>query len=195
MAAEISTSLIDGDDIDQALEQFARASSAGEVLMALQAIARTGHARGTEPFIRALEFTDTALVQVAVKGLIAIGEPAVVPLIECLERVHYGARFQALNALVTIGDPRARVAYEYWIASEITPSARRACVRGLAQFPDTEPLLVQSLADKDWAVRYCAIQVLVDRGLNSRTRLPVEALRDDPERVVRLKLAQVMARS
>ncbi|BAC89210.1 HEAT repeat domain-containing protein [Gloeobacter violaceus] len=179
--------------VERALVEFARAGAPAELLAIVRTIAAAGDPRGTEPLIRALTFNDAAFHDLAIDGLTAIGEPAVEPLLASLDGMDYGARYRALRALVAIGDPRARPAYEYWLGADIIPGVRCICVKGLARFPDTEPLLLKALEDKVWVVRYYAIQMLFERGLTPFTHAALEALATDPERVVRLKLAQIFA--
>ncbi len=181
--------------IEQALEQFARATNSDELLKTARVLAQTRDPRAIEPLVRSLTFNNPELFEVAVQGLVGIGEPAVQPLIDCLDRVDYGARYQALRALVAIGDPRPRSAYEYWIGADIAPSVRRMCVKGLKPFPDAEPLLLPTLKDGDWSVRYTAVLVLAERGLTPEIQAAIAALESDPERVVRLKAAQALAQS
>jgi HEAT repeat protein len=107
----------------------------------------------------------------------------------------YGARYQAFRALVGIGDPRPRNSYAHWLKADIAPSVRRICVKGLGQFEDTLDLLLEALKDADWSVRYCAVLVLGQRQHQPGVRTILEALKDDPERTVRLKLAQVLEAS
>ncbi|MBW4698873.1 MAG: hypothetical protein KME03_13420 [Aphanocapsa lilacina HA4352-LM1] len=181
--------------VERALVEFARAGAPAELLAIVRTIAAAGDPRGTEPLIRALTFNDAAFHDIAIDGLTAIGEPAVDPLLASLDGMDYGARYRALRALVAIGDPRARPAYEYWLGADIIPGVRCICVKGLARFPDTEALLLKALEDKVWVVRYYAIQMLFERGLTPQTRAALATLAADPERVVRLKLAQVFARA
>jgi phycocyanobilin lyase beta subunit len=158
----------------------------------MAAVAATGDRRAIEPLVRALTYNDAALYEVAVRGLAQIGEPAVEPLLACLDQIDYGARYHALRALVAIGDARARAAYEHWLAADIAPSVRRMCVKGLAAFPDGDRLVLVALGDNEWSVRYTAIQALADRGLTPETRTAIEAKLTDAERVVRLKASQVL---
>jgi HEAT repeat protein len=69
---------------------------------------------------------------------------------------------------------------------------RRICVKGLGQFDDSLDLLLDALKDADWSVRYCAVGVLGERQHLPGIRTTLEALKDDSERTVRLKLAQVL---
>ncbi|WP_051382890.1 HEAT repeat domain-containing protein [Gloeobacter kilaueensis] len=181
--------------IEPLLEQFERLSSPAELLCVVREIAKSGDPAGAGPLIRAIGFNDAAFHDVAVDGLIAVGAPAVEPLLASLDGLDYGARYRALKALVAIGDPRARPAYEHWLKADIIPGVRCICVKGLSRYPDTEPFLLQALQDSVWVVRYYAIQMLVERGLTPQTRSAVEALRTDPERIVRLKLIQVLGAS
>jgi phycocyanobilin lyase subunit beta len=177
---------------EEALAKIATVYTSAERVAVIRVIANAQDIRGIEPMIRSLGYNDAALFEVSVAGLIAIGEPAVQPILDCLDRIDYGARYQAFRALVGIGDPRPRSAYAYWLGADIAPSVRRICVKGLGQFDDSLDLLLLALKDTDWSVRYCAVLVLGQRQHLPGIRATLEALKDDSERTVRLKLAQVL---
>lgn len=181
--------------VESCLQQLAQASDPNQLLTAVQAVAATRHPAAVEPLIQALTYNNPAIFEIAVQGLASIGEPAVQPLIDRLEHFDYGSRFQGLRALLMIGDARARTAYEYWLKADITPSVRRICIKGLGQFQDTESrhFVARALSDQEWSVRYCAIGTLASWGLTAETRSVLKPLCSDPERVIRLKAAQVLA--
>jgi phycocyanobilin lyase subunit beta len=180
---------------EQALAKLVTVHNSAERIAVMQIVASAQDLRGIEPMIRALSYNDAGLFEVVVSGLMAIGEAAVQPILDCIDAMDYGARYQAFRALVGIGDPRSRNSYAYWLKADIAPSVRRICVKGLGQFEDTLELLLEALKDSDWSVRYCAVLVLGQRQHLAGIRSTLEALKDDPERTVRLKLAQVLEAS
>jgi HEAT repeat protein len=177
---------------EQALTKLATVQTSAERIAVMQIVANAQDVRGIEPMICALSYNDAGLFEVVVSGLIAIGEPSVQPILDVIDRMDYGARYQAFRALVGIGDPRPRNSYAYWLKADIAPSVRRICVKGLGQFDDSLDLLLDALKDADWSVRYCAVGVLGERQHLTGIRTTLEALKDDSERTVRLKLAQVL---
>jgi HEAT repeat protein len=81
--------------------------------------------RAVPALITALSSGDHILLHLAGNTLIAIGEPAVLPLIEAVKNADQAARLEAVRALALIADPRAApvlmevckensVMMEYW---------------------------------------------------------------------------------
>jgi phycocyanobilin lyase subunit beta len=121
--------------------------------------------------IRALGYNNPGAAVAAVDGLIARGEPSVMPLLELLDGYNYSARAWALRALSGIGDPRSLSLLLDTAQNDFALSVRRAAARGLgtikweqmaagevmqAQAEVLQVLLV-ICGDPEWVVRYSAI--------------------------------------
>ncbi len=118
--------------------------------------------------LQVLGFNNPGAAVAAVDGLIAIGPPAVEPLLGSLDARNYGARAWAVRALAGIGDVRGLDLLEQALGSDIGPSVRRAAARGLGKLRidhlDDDHrqrvqarclmALEQACADDEWVVRY-----------------------------------------
>jgi phycocyanobilin lyase subunit beta len=118
--------------------------------------------------LQVLGFNNPGAAVAAVDGLIAIGPPAVDPLLGSLDGHNYGARAWAVRALAGIGDVRGLELLESALACDIGPSVRRAAARGLGQLrlealPQSEQASVRQRCldallagggDGEWVVRY-----------------------------------------
>ena len=118
--------------------------------------------------LQVLGFNNPGAAVAAVDGLIAIGPPAVEPLLGSLDERNYGARAWAVRALAGIGDVRGLELLESALACDIGPSVRRAAARGLGQLrldalPRSEQArlrqrcldaLLAGGGDGEWVVRY-----------------------------------------
>jgi HEAT repeat protein len=71
------------------------------------AITRHGDARAVPGLVQLLSDPDSLLARLAANALVAVGSPAVHPLLELLRDGKPRARFEAVRALALIGDPRA----------------------------------------------------------------------------------------
>ncbi|MEI6032626.1 MAG: HEAT repeat domain-containing protein [Synechococcaceae cyanobacterium ELA739] len=149
----------------RAVEQ---AASASDLLLATRALAGClGEATDVAADASALEEAIATLVQVlgfnnpgaavaAVDGLIALGSPAVEPLLSRLDPRNYGARAWAVRALAGIGDVRGLELLEEALATDVGPSVRRAAACGLGNLR----LHTQSAAER-LGIRSRALQALV----------------------------------
>jgi len=81
--------------------------------------------------VEVLGFNNPGAAVAAVDGLIALGAPAVEPLLQRLDPRNYGARAWAVRALAGIGDVRGLELLEEALASDVGPSVRRAAACGL----------------------------------------------------------------
>ncbi|MGD1716481.1 HEAT repeat domain-containing protein [Dapis sp. BLCC M172] len=121
--------------------------------------------------IKVLGYNNPGAAVAAVDGLVEIGEPAVLPVLETLDGYNYGARAWAIRALAGIGDPRGLEILLDSAANDFSFSVRRGAARGLG-FIDWEKLseaevsdaqqrvfqiLVQVSQDPEWVVRYAAV--------------------------------------
>lgn len=146
------------------------ADSAPSLFAAVKNLADARVKEAIPTLIRVLGYNNPGAAVAAVNGLIALGEPAVVPLLEQLDGYNYGARAWAIRALAGIRDPRG---LEVLIAanSDFALSVRRAAARGLGNLRwslldrDSIPTaqqraletLLQTTQDPEWVVRYAAV--------------------------------------
>jgi phycocyanobilin lyase beta subunit len=162
----------------QAIEAAANATQLAE---AVKALADAQIPETAPDLIRALNYNNPGAAVAAVDGLIAIGEPAVVPLLELLDNHNYGARAWALRALSGIGDPRSLDLLLDTAKNDFALSVRRAAARGLGfirweQMPQAAVASTQKQClavlmglgeDPEWVVRYSAISAIEAIGLNN----------------------------
>jgi phycocyanobilin lyase beta subunit len=116
-------------------------------------------------------YNNPGAAMVAIEGLIRLGEPAVLPLLEQLDDYNYGARAYSIRALAAIADPRALEVLATAAATDFAPSVRRAAAKGLGtlhwqqlaqeQVREAQATALQALLqvsqDPDWAIRYAAV--------------------------------------
>jgi phycocyanobilin lyase subunit beta len=133
--------------------------------------------------IRALGYNNPGAAVASVDGLIAIGEPAVLPLLELLDGYNYSARAWALRALSGIGDPRSLSLLLDTAQNDFALSVRRAAARGLGTIRWEQmaeeavssaqsavlDVLLGTLADGEWVVRYSGISGIERLMLQMRT--------------------------
>lgn len=159
-------------DLAQALiRAVEEADSSTRLLEAVQQLSAARLTAAIPTLIAALGYNNPGAAVAAVDGLIQIGEPAVVPLLELLDGYNYGARAWAIRALAGIGDPRALATLLDAAENDFALSVRRAAARGLgtmrweelpteqiqpAQEQALEALL-QVSQDPEWVVRYAAV--------------------------------------
>jgi len=155
-------------ELIQAVEQ---ADSAEGLLNAVKALAAAGSTEAIPTLITVLGYNNPGAAVAAVDGLIQVGEPAVLPLLEQLDGYNYGARAWAVRALAGIGDPRGLNILLDAAANDFALSVRRAAARGLgticwelmpaAQIPESQKnvsqTLLQASQDPEWVVRYAAV--------------------------------------
>ena len=153
------------------IDAVEKADSSDALLDAVEALAAARSPEAIPTLIEVLGFNNPGAAVAAVDGLIEIGEPAVMPILEQLDGYNYGARAWATRALSGIGDPRSLSILLEAAGSDFSLSVRRAAARGLggihweqmsaeqlanAQFEAFETLLQASL-DSEWIVRYAAV--------------------------------------
>lgn len=161
--------------IDKLLKDIEDADSASKLADAVKELAELGASTGdlsvVPHLIRALSYNNPGAAVASVDGLIAIGEPAVLPLLELLDGYNYSARAWALRALSGIGDPRSLSLLLDTAQNDFALSVRRAAARGLGTIrweqmdKDAVPsaqaavldVLLGTLVDGEWVVRYSAI--------------------------------------
>ncbi|MBF2084054.1 HEAT repeat domain-containing protein [Thermoleptolyngbya sp. C42_A2020_037] len=170
-----------------------RADSPERLIAAVQALAAARLEEGIPTLIRALGFNNPGAAVMAVKGLVQMGEAAVMPLLTLLDDYNYGARAYAIRALAAIADPRALDVLVSAAETDFAPSVRRAATKGVGQLhwlklADSERAIAQSrtydtlvriLDDADWSIRYAAIAGLQALGQSAPDLQPqiLETLR------------------
>ena len=197
-----------------------QASSALELLQATAALARRADAAAAPTLVEVLGFNNPGAAVAAVDGLIAIGGPAVEPLLQ-LDPRNYGARAWAVRALAGIGDVRGLELLIEALLTDVGPSVRRAAAKGLGSLQLAAlaagertaleqrclDALVEAAGDGEWVVRYAVAVGLEGLALGSGwsvahtnrgstcaalNRLSDTALEETP--VVRLRAALALQR-
>ncbi|MGB3536329.1 MAG: HEAT repeat domain-containing protein [Microcoleaceae cyanobacterium] len=157
------------------------ADSSDALLDAVEALAAANLPEAIPTLIEVLGFNNPGAAVAAVDGLIIIGEPAVMPILEQLDGYNYGARAWAVRALSGIGDPRGLDVLLEAAGSDFALSVRRAAARGLGAIRWHElpsevqqtaqkrafETLSQTCKDPEWIVRYGAVVGL--QGLQQAT--------------------------
>lgn len=149
------------------------ADSSAKMLEAVQNLAAARLEAAVPTLIAVLGYNNPGAAVAAVDGLVQIGEPAVTPLLEQLDRHNYSARAWAIRALAGIGDPRGLITLLGAATADFALSVRRAAARGLGSmkwhwFPNEElleiaqeealeALLFVAQQDEEWVVRYAAV--------------------------------------
>ncbi|TAG95767.1 MAG: HEAT repeat domain-containing protein [Oscillatoriales cyanobacterium] len=158
-------------ELIRAVEQ---ADSSEGLLNAVKALAAASSQSAIPTLITVLGYNNPGAAVSAVDGLIQIGEPAVLPLLEQLDGYNYGARAWAVRALAGIGDPRGLDILLDAAANDFALSVRRAAARGLGTIcwelmpseqiaeaqESTSKTLLQASQDPEWVVRYAAVGAL-----------------------------------
>ncbi|MGD1905618.1 MAG: HEAT repeat domain-containing protein [Leptolyngbyaceae cyanobacterium] len=160
------------DTVSALIEAVNRADSATGLLDAVEALAAVPSVEVIDTLIEVLGYNNPGAAVAAVDGLVAIGEPAVLALLEQFCGHNYTARSWAIRALAGIGDPRGLPILLTAGMTDFSFSVRRSATKGLGtvqwqQFlPDLLPLAQQKALealitiarqDEEWVVRYAAI--------------------------------------
>jgi phycocyanobilin lyase beta subunit len=170
----------------QLINAVETADSSDALLDAVEALAAANLPEAIPTLIEVLGFNNPGAAVAAVDGLISIGEPAVMPILEQLDGYNYGARAWAVRALSGIGDPRGLDVLLDAAESDFALSVRRAAARGLgairwhelpleAQPPAQErafKTLSQVCQDPEWIVRYGAVVGLQGLHIVTTTQQP-----------------------
>ncbi|WP_310487864.1 HEAT repeat domain-containing protein [Chamaesiphon sp. VAR_69_metabat_338] len=168
------------------LQDIAEADSATRMVAAVERLAQAQLAAGIPHLITALGYNNPGAAVAAVEGLIAIGRPAVQPLLELLDGYNYGARAWGLRALAGIGDPQALDLLLDAAINDFALSVRRAAARGLGtlHWDELAPesigsaqakvatVLLTASQDHEWIVRYAAINGLQELAIASTISHP-----------------------
>jgi phycocyanobilin lyase subunit beta len=176
----------DPDLLKTLLSAIAEAASSTQMVEAVEKLAEARLEAAVPNLITVLGYNNPGAAVAAVEGLIAIGKPAVTPLLDLLDGYNYGARAWALRALAGIGDPQALDLLLDAAKNDFALSVRRAAARGLgtihwdelaveliesAQAKVIEVLLAVS-QDHEWVVRYAAITGLQELAIASTIASP-----------------------
>ncbi len=159
------------DDLQGLLQAVDAADSVPSLVGAVATLAAARKDGAIPKLIEALGYNNPGAAVAAVDGLIKLGEPAVVPLLEQLDGYNYGARAWAVRALAGIADPRGLDILLSAAQTDFAFSVRRAAAKGLGtirwtQMDDAQVesaqeqalnALIQVTADVEWVVRYAAI--------------------------------------
>jgi phycocyanobilin lyase subunit beta len=170
--------VLESEKVKALLQSIAVAENATKLADAVKALAEEAIPETAPELIRALNYNNPGAAVAAVDGLIAIGEPAVAPLLELLDNDNYGARAWALRALSGIGDPRSLSLLLDTAENDFALSVRRAAARGLGSIHWSQmaaadvaaaqakcaKVLLGLCDDPEWVVRYSAIAGLESLG-------------------------------
>lgn len=176
-------------NVQQLIQSVERADSPPSLVESVRALAASQSQEAIPTLIAVLGYNNPGAALAAVDGLIALGESAVMPLLEELDDYNYGARAYSIRALAAIADPRALDVLVAAATTDFAPSVRRAAAKGLGNLhwhkltPErVEEALLQALQtlqqiarDTDWVIRYAAVVGLQDLALNTTsTTVPIQ---------------------
>ncbi|WP_310415657.1 HEAT repeat domain-containing protein [Chamaesiphon sp. OTE_8_metabat_110] len=178
--------MTDPDSLKILLSAIAEADSAAKMVEAVENLARARLAAAIPNLITVLGYNNPGAAVAAVEGLIAIGKPAVKPLLELLDGYNYGARAWGLRALAGIGDPQGLELLLDAASNDFALSVRRAAARGLGtihwdELPSEQlasaqtrviEVLITVSQDHEWVVRYAAITGLQELAIASIIAAP-----------------------
>lgn len=181
--------MTDSVQTQELIQAVAQADSAPNLVESVQALAARHSQEAIPTLIAVLGYNNPAAAMAAVQGLIQLGEPAVMPLLEQLDDYNYGARAYSIRTLAAIADPRALDVLVSAAATDFAPSVRRAAAKGLGSLhwqklppEQVEQALSQALQtllqisqDADWAIRYAAVVGLQALAVNATSMtLPIQ---------------------
>ncbi|MEM1169102.1 MAG: HEAT repeat domain-containing protein [Cyanobacteria bacterium P01_H01_bin.35] len=156
---------------NQLIQAVEEADSSQGLIDAVKDLAAAHIKEAIPILIKVLGYNNPGAAVAAVDGLVEIGEPAVLPLLETLDGYNYGARAWAIRALAGIGDPRGLEILLDSAANDFSFSVRRGAARGLGfihweklsevEVSDAQHRAFQTLLqvsqDPEWVVRYAAV--------------------------------------
>jgi phycocyanobilin lyase subunit beta len=158
-------------DVQELIRAVNQADSADSLLKTVEDLANLGDRSAIPTLVEVLGFNNPGAAVAAVDGLIQIGEPVVVYLLENLDDYNYGARAWATRVFAGIGDPAALDLLLEAAVKDFSQSVRRAAAKGLgsiiwSKLPAEEMInaqrkvldtLLLAMEDGEWVVRYAAI--------------------------------------
>jgi phycocyanobilin lyase subunit beta len=185
-SAKSKIEMSDPDLLKTLLLAIAEAASSTQMIEAVEKLAEARLEAAVPNLITVLGYNNPGAAVAAVEGLIAIGKPAVKPLLELLDGYNYGARAWALRALAGIGDPLALDLLLDAAKNDFALSVRRAAARGLGTIhwdelaveliESTQAKVIEVLLtvsqDHEWVVRYAAITGLQELAIASTIASP-----------------------
>jgi phycocyanobilin lyase subunit beta len=185
-SATSTIEMSDPDLLKTLLLAIAEAASSTQMVEAVEKLAEVQLEAAVPNLITVLGYNNPGAAVAAVEGLIAIGKPAVKPLLELLDGYNYGARAWALRALAGIGDPQALDLLLDAAKNDFALSVRRAAARGLGtihwdelaaeSIESTQAKVIEVLLavsqDHEWVVRYAAITGLQELAISSTIASP-----------------------
>lgn len=162
------------------------ADSATRLVKAVQQLADARLEETVPTLIATLSYNNPGAAVAAVDGLIAIGKPAVQPLLDLLDGHNYTARAWAIRAMAGIGDARGLEVLLEAAEHDFALSVRRAAARGLGtvhwdELTADQAQVAQVSAckvlmglgeDPEWVVRYAAIAGLQSLAQATATTQP-----------------------
>jgi phycocyanobilin lyase beta subunit len=163
--------MTNSDRIQELIQAVEQANSDERLVESVRTLVACHSEDAIPTLIAVLGYNNPGAALVAVEGLIGMGEPAVIPLLEQLDDYNYGARAYSIRALAAIADPRALDVLVTAAATDFAPSVRRAAAKGLGnlhwhkltpeQITDAQAKALQTLLqvaeDSEWAIRYAAV--------------------------------------
>jgi phycocyanobilin lyase subunit beta len=169
---------LESEKVKALLQSIEVAENAMKLADAVKALAEAAIPETAPDLIRALNYNNPGAAVAAVDGLIAIGNAAVMPLLDLLDNHNYGARAWALRALSGIGDPRSLSLLLDTAENDFALSVRRAAAKGLGSIhwelmaaaevvaaqAKCAKVLLGLCDDPEWVVRYSAIAGLESLG-------------------------------
>ncbi|PSB45533.1 HEAT repeat domain-containing protein [Chamaesiphon polymorphus] len=169
------------DLLQPLLLAISEADSSPRMVEAVEKLSQARLEAAIPNLIAILGYNNPGAAVAAVEGLISLGKPAVMPLLELLDGYNYGARAWGLRALAGIGDPKAIDLLLDAAANDFALSVRRAAARGLGtiHWEELAPeeiapaqskvieVLLQVSQDHEWVVRYAAITGLQELAIAS----------------------------
>ncbi len=192
------------------------ADSATRLVQAVQQLANARLEETVPTLIATLRYNNPGAAVAAVDGLIAIGKPAVQPLLDLLDGHNYTARAWAIRAMAGIGDARGLDVLMEAAQHDFALSVRRAAARGLGTVHweelDVEQAKVAQVnacevlmglgQDPEWVVRYAAIaglQALAQATVDTQLALVSTVLthlqhlaETDPDAGIRTRAARAL---
>lgn len=162
-------------DLAPYLHAVTAATSAEDLTAAVAALAAQRDVAAIPTLIEVLRYNNPAAAQVAVDGLIQLGDAVVEPLLAQLDNYNYGARAYQVRVLGAIGHPAALEVLLGAAQSDFAPSVRRSATKALGTLrwhlieEEQErrlglervlQVLQRNAEAADWAVRYAVIVAL-----------------------------------
>lgn len=158
-------------DVQVLIQEVDAADSSARLLDAVRNLAAARSPAAIPTLIATLSYNNPGAAVAAVEGLVQLGEVAVQPLLELLDRHNYSARAWAVRALAGIGDPRGLDLLLEAAQTDLALSVRRAAARGLGNLrwhalsvervESAQDQALQALwvaaEDDEWIVRYAAV--------------------------------------